>query len=215
MRQRDKDILASLDKFKCLTRSQIESLHFKENANPTVTANRVLKRLRQNDYITANTDRAFQEYIYFLNPAPIKTDSQKLDHYLMIAQGYIDLNKYSQVNNYTIEPRIEAADFIPDVTCEWLGKKWFIEYQNSFYTVKQMKAKLDKYVDYYKKGYWNDERILVIGKVNMQFESDEYPFKVKQVKGIDDLKGAIESYKKMSIPVTDYKSNNGTIKFTI
>ncbi|KYD04161.1 hypothetical protein B4102_3310 [Heyndrickxia sporothermodurans] len=195
MKKRDLDILNSLEKFKCLTRDQIAALHFSKNAYPHIAANNVLKRLRRDEYITANTDRSFQQYIYFLNPPQIKTDSQKIDHFLMIAQGYIDMMKFSPLNRYEIEPKIDYATFIPDVYCRWLDNDWFLEFQNSVYTVKQLYAKLDKYLDYYKKGYWENERVLIIGKVNMKFNPEDYPFKIKQIKSINELEDTINRFK--------------------
>ena len=214
MKKRDLEIIQSLEKFKCLERDQIAALHFSKNANPVVTANRVLKRLRDTGYIKANTNRSFQQYIYFLNPSPMKKDSQKIDHYLMIAEGYIELNSMAKVSNYEIEPKIDNANFIPDVKCKWMGKEYFIEYQNSLYTTKQMYSKLDKYVEYFNQGYWKDERVLIVGKINMKFDINDYPFKVKQVKGVKELNGIVQKFKesKVNIPV---KSVSGGIKYAL
>ncbi|MEN8702453.1 replication-relaxation family protein [Bacillus infantis] len=199
MRKRDLAILESLEKFKCLTRDQLAAMHFADNANPAVTANRVLKRLRMHQYITANTDRSFQQYTYFPNPPTIKIDSQKIDHYLMIAQGFIDMNRYAAVSDYKIEPKIDGGDFIPDATCSWLDNSWFLEFQNSLYTTKQLYSKIDKYVDYYEKGYWGKERLLIIGKVNLKLDATAYPFKIRQVQSIKELEASIVEYKRMQL----------------
>lgn len=209
MRQRDLDIIKSLEKFKCLERNQIAELHFSKNANPIVNTNRVLRRLRNDGYIQANTNRAFQQYVYFLNPSSMKIDSKKIDHYLMIAQGYIDLNKTSTVSRYDIEPKIDNAKFIPDGYCEWMGKKWFLEYQNSLYTTNQLINKLDKYVDYYNKGYWHDERVIIIGKVNKKFDGHDFPFKFRQIENIDVLKNELNTYRELRNQKV--KINNGKI----
>ncbi|WP_349730088.1 replication-relaxation family protein [Peribacillus frigoritolerans] len=148
MKKRDLEILKSLEKFKCLTRDQIAALHFSTNARPHISANNELNRLRRDGYILANTDRSFQQYIYFINPSPMKIDSQKIDHYIMINQGFIDMSKYGIVNRYEIEPSIPNVGFIPDVSCNWLELDWYLEFQNSLYTAKQMNSKLDKYVDH-------------------------------------------------------------------
>lgn len=215
MKKRDLEILKSLERFKCLERDQIAALHFFDNANPIVSVNRVLKRLRDSGYILANTNRSFQQYIYFLNPSPIKTDSQKIDHYLMIAQGYIDMGKYSPIKNYRIETKLEGADIIPDVSCEWLGKKWFLEFQNSVYTTHKLYKKLNKYVDYYNKGYWDDQRVLVLGKMNLKFEPDNYPFKFKQVRDIEDLSETIQKLKELQVEKNVLKRENGKFKIVI
>jgi hypothetical protein len=228
MRKRDFEILKSLEKFKCLTTSQIAALHFSNNANPKITANRVLKRLRLNQVITANTDRAFQEYIYFPSNSTIKKDSQKLDHYLLMNQTIIDMLIYSSIQEYHFETTIPDADFIPDIYVKgWLSNDWFIECQNSLYTTKQLYSKLDKYKKFHEKGYWNNERVMIIGKVNLKFDPDDYPFKVRQVRVINDLKDTILKLKeiklqefktsqKVIIPNSQViKSSNGEIKFVL
>jgi hypothetical protein len=215
MRKRDLDIIKSLEKFKCLTRSQLEALHFNQNANPTVTANRVLKRLRDTSYITANTDRSFQEYIYFTNPSTLKNNSQKIDHFLQIAHSYIDMRKYSPVKEFIIESKINNAAFIPDVYADWLNRKWFIECQNSVYSVKQLYSKLDKYREYYESGYYEElvgegnqfPNVLIIGKLNLSFNPTDYQFTVRQVKNISDLKKAIEQAKRQQYE--EFKKLNG------
>ena len=196
MRKRDLDILASLEKFKVLDSKMIAELHFYNLANPIQTANRVLKRLRTDGYIVANTDNRFSPYLYFLNPSPIKIDSQKLDHYLLIANTFIDMNKYGKVSSFEVERKPEHAQFIPDGFAEWLGKKWFIECQNSLYTANMLYKKIDKYVSFYEQGFLNPfPNVLIIGKQNLQFQSNDYPFKISCVKSIHDLKSSIEKAK--------------------
>lgn len=216
MKKRDLDILNSLEKFKCLSSSQIAALHFTNNANPKVSANRVLKRLRQSEHILANTDRSFQEYVYFLDPSPIKTDSQKIEHYLMIAQTVIDMQKYSLVNDFAIEKGLPETNIIPDIQVRgWMNNDWYIECQNSTYTVKQLYQKLDKYADYHRKGYWQNERVLIVGKVNLNIDHERYPFKIKQVKCVDDLNLLIQQIKERDNTTNIIKSVNGAIKFVL
>lgn len=225
MKKRDLDILNSLEKFKCLTTSQIAALHFSKNAYPIVSANKVLKRLRLNNYITANTDRSFHEYIYFINPPPIKTDSQKIDHYLLINQTVIDMTKYSPISEFQIETAISGANIIPDIQINgWLDNDWFIECQNSVYTTKQLYNKLDKYKDYHNKGYWNNERVIIVGKVNLKFNPGDFPFKVKQIKFIEDLSESIDKFKELkkkqfNVKLLDskdaFKSKDGVIKIVL
>lgn len=227
MKHRDLAILKSLEKFKCLTRDQIAALHFSHNARPHVSANQVLKRLRRDNYITANTDCSFQQYIYFNNPSPIKTDSQKIDHYLLMNQTIIDMMKYSSITEFHIETSITNAEFIPDIHVKgWLDNDWFIECQNSLYTTKQLYSKLDRFKVYFEKGYWNNEKVLIIGKINLKFNPDDYHFKIKQVRGIEDLSDTIKSYKEIKLKektvqsavipkINDFKSNNGEIRIVL
>ncbi|MGG3210934.1 replication-relaxation family protein [Geobacillus stearothermophilus] len=194
MRERDKAIIETLEKFKCLTRDQIAQLFFRHTKKPHTNANFVLKRLRRDGYITARTDKAFQQYVYFPNPPSIKKNSQKVDHYLLIAQVYIDMMKYDTVKQYDIEPIVD--DFIPDAFARWKGSRWFIEAQNSLYTSKQLEQKLQKYVEWYKSDEWRKSpfvnqnkpifpHVLIVGKINKKLNASEYPFRVAQVESID------------------------------
>jgi hypothetical protein len=86
-----------------------------------------------------------------------------------------------------------------------------------------------------KKGYWDNERVIIIGKVNLKFDPNDYPFKVKQVWGIEDLSEVIKRFKEVKLRdvkgiVQDepdiksdtqvarnevIKSNGGQIKFIV
>lgn len=196
MRKRDKEIIEALERFKCLSRDQIASMFFNHTKKPHTNANFVLKRLRRDGYITARTDKAFQQYVYFPNPPSIKENSQKVGHYLLIAQVFIDMSKYDTVKQYDIEPFV--ADFIPDAFARWKGSRWFIEVQNSLYTSKQLEQKLKKYLAWYESGEWkytqfvNDMKpifphVLIVGKVNKKVNVEEYPFRIAQVESIDEF----------------------------
>jgi len=196
MRKRDKEIIAALERFKCLTRDQIATLFFSHCKKPHTNANFVLKRLRRDGYITANTDKAFHQYIYFPNPTTIKKNSQKVDHYLLIAQIYIDMMKYDAVKQYDIEPILDG--FIPDAFARWKGSRWFIEAQNSLYTAKQTEQKLKQYLEWYQSEEWKYTQfvntnkpifphVLIIGKVNKKVDVSDYPFPIAQAESIDEF----------------------------
>lgn len=201
MRQRDLQILDSLDKFRCLTSSQIASLHFSNNANPKISCNRVLKRLTDTGYVTRNTNRSFQDYIYFLNPAPIKKDSQKIDHYLTIADGYLSCLSYGNVDRYDVEEKIIGTKFRADALCLWMDNYWFFEFQCSTYSAGDLHKKIGLYLDFYHSNEWKDllgistfPNVLIIGKTNLKFDPSEYPFKVTQIKSFADLELSIKAY---------------------
>ncbi|EJL1640156.1 replication-relaxation family protein [Shigella flexneri] len=242
MRQRDLEILNSLDKFKALTSSQIASLHFSTNANPKISCNRVLNRLKshKNAYIICNSDRAFQDYIYYLNPPSIKIGSQKTDHYLLIADGYITMKKYGDVTVYDVEEKIPGTSFRCDAYAEWIGAKFFIEYQNSLYSLNEIHKKLDKYYSYFKSNEWQNRferfpNILIVGKNNMKFSADDYPdMKITCIKSFKELEPSIKAYqsrklerivkeaKEIKQPTRanrevseGIKSNNGKITFKL
>jgi hypothetical protein len=208
MKSRDLEIINSLELYKCLTRDQIAALHFSTKARPHINANQVLRRLRDRGYILANTDKSFQQYTYFNNPSPIKMDSQKIDHHLLINQTVIDMLKHAPIQEFKLETKLDDTDLIPDIQVKgWLNNNWFIECENTLHGTKQLYSKINKYKEYYENGYWNNERVLIIGKINMKLETDDYSFKIMQIKCIDDLKDTIQRYKELK-----FKEFKGKVK---
>lgn len=229
MRERDRKLLEYLEKFRCLTSSQIASLLFTTNARPKLSANRTLLRLKNKGYVLCNSDRSFQDYIYFINPSPIKTTSQKIDHYLSIADGYLKLNEYSPVLRYDVEEKIPNTKFRSDAYCNWLDRYWFMEFQNSLYSASEMHQKIKRYYDYFQSEQWKEDlglskfpNILIIGKLNLKFDPTEFQgMKIQQVKTIDDLKDTIKTYKARKFEkfkeesMKPVKSEGGKISFTV
>ncbi|MFF2855570.1 hypothetical protein [Peribacillus sp. NPDC058002] len=100
MRKRDKNILADLDRFRCMTRNDINDLHFSGLKNPVTCCNTVMKRLRRDRHIEVNA--AQQPYIYFPSPAPIKKDSAKFPHFLNIVEFYKSLLNFQEPDAFVI-----------------------------------------------------------------------------------------------------------------
>ncbi|SDI19739.1 Replication-relaxation [Alteribacillus persepolensis] len=155
MRERDKAILESLQKFRCLSRDDIVHIHFSNLKYPVATANNVLKRLRLQGYITANTLQ--QPYVYFADPPPIRKDSQKIPHYLAIADFYHQLCQYEKPRIFTVEPKYEKGLMEPDVFMIWKRAPFFVEIQRNIYSSKMMQDKMNRYHAYYESGEWQIE----------------------------------------------------------
>jgi hypothetical protein len=155
MRKRDKAIIDDLNKFRCMSRDQIVTLHFNNVKHPIKNANDVLKRLRLYGYIEANTER--QPYVYFPVPSVMKRESAKLDHYLAIADVYIDMCAYEQPREFIVEPRYGADYMQPDAFAIWKGTPFFIELQRTVYSENTMKAKFDRYKRYFASEEWREE----------------------------------------------------------
>ncbi|MBG9587698.1 hypothetical protein [Cytobacillus firmus] len=68
-----------------------------------------------------------------------------------------------------------------------------LELQKSLYTTKQLFAKLDRYVDYYEHGNWKNQRVLILGKINLNLNLEDYPFQIRQVKDIVQFEEALFS----------------------
>jgi DNA-binding transcriptional ArsR family regulator len=195
MKQRDKQIIRALEEFRCLSRNQVAAMFFGRLKNPTTNANYALKRLRDRGYIKANVDR--QPYVYFSASSGMKKDSQKVDHFLGIADTYNELMKLGGLESFTIEPKYgDKGTVEPDSFFQFRGLPFFLEYQNSIYTDKVMKAKIHRYKEYYDSGEWHKEHwqngnelvfpyVLFISKKTYNMEVKEFP--IIQVKSIHDF----------------------------
>lgn len=152
---RDKQIIDALKMFRCMTRDQIKNLFFRDLKNPVTATNLVLKRLRRDGYIEANTGWA--PYIYFPKPSTVKKDSQKVKHYLAIGDFYIELCKIQKPTIFQVEQRYGSNFMQPDIFMEWNNNKFFVEIQRSRYTSEIMEQKLQRYINYFKFKGWYSE----------------------------------------------------------
>lgn len=155
MIQRDKDIIKDLERFRVLDRDLIASLHFSHTKNPITHTNSVMKRLRRDKYVTASTER--RKYLYFPADKHIKKDSQKINHFLEIANFYKEIRKIDEPKSFIVEPKYGKGMMEPDIFCIWCGNPFFVEIQRTVYTDKQMKEKLNRYENYFLSGAWERE----------------------------------------------------------
>ncbi|ARK30756.1 replication-relaxation family protein [Halalkalibacter krulwichiae] len=195
MKQRDKSILRSLEEFRCLSRDQVAKLFYGHLKNPITNANYALKRLRDRGYIKANVNR--QPYVYFPANSGMKKDSQKVDHFLSIADPYIELKVTGLLKEFHTEPKYGKKGTVePDAFFEFNHYPFFLEIQNSIYSEKVMKAKIQRYKEYFNSNDWHNESwqkgreivfpyVLIITNKKYKIEVDEFP--VIQVKSISDL----------------------------
>ncbi|OLO40335.1 hypothetical protein BTR23_07555 [Alkalihalophilus pseudofirmus] len=194
MRKRDKDIIEALDTFRCLSRDQIAEIFFSNTKNATNNANVSLKRLRDRGYIDANIER--QPFVYFPKPTKIKKDGNKVDHFLSIADVYIDLKKIEMPTQFIVEPRYIEADVRPDIFTIFKETPFWIEVQNSVYSHKIMQKKINLYRDYFLSGEyaqldWQPEGeayfpyILIITDITYKIEVED--IQVFQYRSIKDF----------------------------
>lgn len=156
MNTRDKAIIDDLRRFRCLTRDDIAEMHFSHTKHPVTQTNTVLKRLRRDGLIKCSTERI--KYVYFPGDSKMKSDSQKMNHFLAIAQFYRDLRAHEQPRIFEVEPKPGPQGFAePDVFVIWKGAAFFVEVQLTVYTDKIMQQKLDRYEAYYNSGSWQKE----------------------------------------------------------
>ncbi|WP_336863870.1 hypothetical protein [Peribacillus frigoritolerans] len=155
MRKRDKNILADLDRFRCMTRNDIIGLHFSGLKNPVTCCNTVMKRLRRDGHIEVNA--AQQPYIYFPSPAPIKKDSAKIPHFLKIVEFYKSLLNFQPPETFLVEPKYGKGHMEPDLFMIWKRAPFFVEIQRSVYSEKVMNEKFNRYFTYYMSNEWQHE----------------------------------------------------------
>ncbi|WP_276914671.1 hypothetical protein [Aneurinibacillus aneurinilyticus] len=153
MRARDKAIINDLYRFRCMSRDDIADIHFGDMRNPTKEANVVLKRLRRDGHIDANTQ--MQPYVYFAADSKIKRSSQKIAHFLGIVGFYRELIRYEAPTVFDIEPKLgDKGTPEPDTFTIWKGTPFFIEIQRSQYSERIMSEKITRYERYYYEEEW-------------------------------------------------------------
>lgn len=157
MNKRDTAILEDLKKFKVLSRDQLIKLHFSDNKQPHIVANRVLKRLTDTGYTDVSKEK--RQYEYFPLPRPIRKDSTKIPHFKAIADFYIDACSHVRPSQFVVEFRpVKKGGIEPDIFMKWkYGGKvlpYLVEIQRSIYSKKQMQNKINLYREYYESDIW-------------------------------------------------------------
>ena len=196
---RDRAILDDLRRFRCMSRNDIIDLHFKNLKNPITNCNIVLKRLRRDKLIEANTNQ--QPYVYFPSPSTVKRDSQKIPHFLAIVDVYKQLIKHEQPRQFTVEPKYSKDYMEPDIFTIWRKAPFFIEVQRSHYSDKVMFAKLQRYQKYYDSQAWHEETwqpksrkvfpsVIII--TDVRYSIPGYQFKIYQVASINEFLQTIQ-----------------------
>ncbi|MCR6850472.1 replication-relaxation family protein [Bacillus sp. IBL03825] len=152
LRLRDREIIKALNLFRCMSRDQIAKMFFNHVKNPITSANFVLKRLRREKYIDANTNK--QPYIYFPDPTLIKKNSQKVNHYLAIVDFYLSVCQHEKPIIFNVEKRYGSGFMQPDIFMIWRKKAYFVEIQNSRYALNLIEEKIKRYTNYLQSGSW-------------------------------------------------------------
>lgn len=150
MKQRDKNIINDLQRFRVMGRDDIVDLHFKGLKNPIGNCNTVLKRLFRDGHIERNINT--QPFLYFPKEKPIKKDSTKIPHFLEILQTYKDMIKYKSPSTFIVEPKYGKGFMEPDIFTIWKGAPLWIEVQRSIYSEEVMTDKINRYEAFYDSG---------------------------------------------------------------
>jgi hypothetical protein len=186
---RDKAIIDDLNRFRCMSRDDIAELHFQKLKYPKYAANNILLRLHREGYIQRST--AFVPYVYFGSEVSMKKNSQKIGHFLAIVAVYKEINRLGELDTFLVEPKYgNKGTAEPDVFCIYRRTPFFIEVQKSIYSEKQIKDKMDRYLDLFDSKIIKDEpwqpvdkkvfpHILILSEQRYAIDGS-YPFKIMQ-----------------------------------
>ncbi|WP_423410237.1 hypothetical protein AABM38_10050 [Heyndrickxia sp. MSNUG] len=205
---RDKAIIEDLRRFRCLDRDSIAELHFAGLKKPVHSANNVLLRLLRDGQVTRSN--IYTPYVYFPADTPIKKTSQKVGHFLAILDVYKELRKLGDLGTFMVEPKYGKKGVAePDVYCQYRRTGFFVEVQRTVYSEKQMREKLDRYVDLYNSGIMASPfpHVLILGNHRYTIDGD-YSFRIFQANSFTEF---VQSLKQQQ-PVKQVESKGVKIK---
>jgi len=192
LNKRDKAIIRDLNLFRVMDRDSIAELHFTGLKKPYNAANNVLLRLVREGHIQRST--SFIPYVYFGPNVQIKKNSAKIGHFLAIVEVYKEIKRLGQLDDFLVEPKYGGKGTVePDIYCVYRKTKFFIEVQKTIYTNKQMKDKIDRYVDLYdSKIIQPFPHVLILSDQRYALDED-YPFKLFQAKSFTHFLNMLKS----------------------
>lgn len=214
--KRDKAIIDDLNRFRCLSRDDIADLHFQGLKNPRYAANNILLRLLREDQIQRST--AFVPYVYFGPDVNMKKNSAKIGHFLAIVKVYKEIKRLGEMDQFLVEPKYGNKGLAePDIFCIYRRTPFFIEVQKSIYSEKQMKDKMDRYLDLYNSRLIENEvwqpvnfkvfpHILILSDQRYAIDSS-YPFRIMQAPNFTQFLQALKPKEDVGTPPREVKSN--------
>lgn len=179
--KRDKAIIKDIERFRVMDRDSIAEIHFANLKNPNQAANTVLLRLIREGHLQRST--SFSPYVYFSSDSQMKKNSAKINHFLAILEVYKEMKQIGQLETFMVEPKYvpkgDGAE--PDIYAVYRKTPFFIEVQKSVYSEKVMNEKLDRYIDLYNSGVFENTfpRLLILSEQRYAIDKD-YPLKVFQ-----------------------------------
>ncbi|MGG3694310.1 hypothetical protein [Heyndrickxia ginsengihumi] len=189
--KRDRAIIRDLNKFRVMDRDSIAELHFEGLKNPKGAANNVLLRLLRDGHIQRAT--AFVPYVYFGAESTVKKNSAKIGHWLAILEVYKDARRAGRLESFLVEPKYGGKGTVePDATMRYRKTEFFVEVQKTLYSDKQMKQKLDRYVDLYEAKVLQPFPHVLILSAHRYAIDGSYPFKVFQAESFTQFLQALK-----------------------
>ncbi|MED1202558.1 replication-relaxation family protein [Heyndrickxia acidicola] len=189
--KRDVVIVKALNKFKVMDRDSIAEIFFSNLKNPEKAANNVLLRLMRDGQIQRST--AFVPYVYFGPDSTVKKNSAKIGHWLAILEVFKEVRRLGSVDTFLVEPKYGSKGTVePDAYTNYRKTGFFVECQRTLYSDKQLKQKLDRYVDFFNSGVMAKfPHVLIISDHRYAIDGT-YPFRVFQAESFTQF---VESLK--------------------
>ncbi|WP_308160865.1 MULTISPECIES: hypothetical protein [unclassified Bacillus (in: firmicutes)] len=212
---RDKAIIDDLNRFRCMSKDDIAELHFRKLNNPKYAANNILLRLHREGYVQRST--AFVPYVYFGPEVSMKKNSAKIGHFLAIVAIYKEIKQLGELNTFLIEPKYgNKGTAEPDVFCIYRRTPFFIEVQKSIYSEKQMKDKMNRYLDLFDSRIIENEpwqpvdkkvfpHLLILSDQRYAIDGS-YPFRIMQATSFTEF------LQTLKVKVVPQKQEHTTIK---
>jgi len=219
MSKRDKQIIADLERFRCMSRNDIIDLYFSHLKNPVTNANTVLKRLVRDKQIEVS--RSFSPFVYFPAGSIVKRNSTKIPHFLKIVEVHKPIKHYYTPHDFIVEPKFDKGLAEPDALTVIKGTPFFIEVQRNLYSQKVMDQKIKRYEALKYSDEFNEAKFpFVIMVTDSRYEINSDAITVFQVASIDEfmnnLKGSIgEQHKKNYFASKQEVNKQSGIKFKI
>jgi hypothetical protein len=213
--QRDKALIADINRFRVMDRDSIAELHFGHLKRPVNSANSVLKRLVNEGHIRRSTKFGVP-YLYLSKETSLKENSAKIGHFLAILNVYKDILQHGTLDSFIVEPKYGGKGVVePDVFCIFkkhgmTGKTpFFIEVQQTIYSQKAMMQKLKRYEEFYHSGliaqeYWQPTDrppvfpIVIIISEHRYAIDGGYPFRVFQAQSFSKFLNALQNPSKQN-----------------
>lgn len=170
--QRDKEVIAFLQKFKYARTSQIQKLFFPTTAGIVVCRRRMKIIANTFDEIKPLRDLHREEYIWTAYNKNINSVASlgRIQHYLAVVDAYIDTHEYAgdkgEIKRFDLEYSV-ADKLIADVLLVYINDKntgiggvYFMEIDMGTESLSRINAKLKLYESYlkskqYLKADWN------------------------------------------------------------
>jgi hypothetical protein len=213
--ERDKAIIADINRFRVMDRDSIAEMHFSDKKRPINSANSVLKRLVADGHIRRST-KFGAPYLYLSKETSLREDSAKIGHYLSILNVYKDILRHGTLDVFQVEPKYGGKGTVePDIFCIFrkhgmAGRTpFFIEVQQTVYSQKVMTAKLKRYEEFYQSGliaqeYWQPTDrppvfpiVLIISEHRYAIDGS-YPFRVLQAQSFSKFLNALQNPSKQN-----------------